>query len=189
MRLTVVRLSMVLLLVATLGMGSYASYRHVTGNLHPVVPGEFYRSAQLSPSQLAAYARQFGIRTIVNLRGAHPGQAWYDQEVATAAELGVAHIDFKMSANRELPRARAERLLQILDGAQKPILVHCQGGADRSGLAGALYLAALAKQGEGAAERQLSIWYGHIGVPYLSSTAAMDRTFEALESWLGFSGS
>ena len=180
---------MLVLLVATLGLGSYASYQHVTGNIHSVVPGEFYRSAQLPPALLAVYARRYGIRTIVNLRGARPGHAWYDHEIAAAAHLGIAHINFRMSASRELSRAQAAQLLQILDRAQKPLLVHCRGGADRSGLAGALYLAALSKHGEAAAEGQLSIWYGHIGVPYLSSTAAMDRTFEALEPWLGFSGS
>jgi protein tyrosine/serine phosphatase len=101
----------------------------------------------------------------------------------------VAHVDFRMSASRELTQSEAERLLAILNAADKPLLIHCQSGADRSGLAAALYLAAIARHGEAAAEDQLSIRYGHIGLPHVSSAYAMDRTWETLERWLGFSGS
>jgi protein tyrosine/serine phosphatase len=94
-----------------------------------------------------------------------------------------------MSANRELTQAQAERLLAILNAADKPLLIHCQSGADRSGLAAALYLAAIARHGEAAAKDQLSFRYGHIGLPHLSSAYAMDRAWERLEPWLGFAPS
>ena len=74
-------------------------------------------------------------------------------------------------------------------GYLKPLLIHCQSGADRSGPAAALYLAAIARHGEAAAEDQLSIRYGHIGLPHVSSAYAMGRTWETLERWLGFAGS
>ncbi|MFD2031462.1 tyrosine-protein phosphatase [Ancylobacter dichloromethanicus] len=56
--------------------------------------------------------------------------------------------------------------------AKKPILIHCQAGADRSGLASALYLAAIKKNSaEAEAEAQLSIRYGHFFLcPSLLST-------------------
>ena len=177
------------LLVATLGLGGYVGYLQLSGNVHSVVAGEIYRSAQPSTAQLTAYASRYGLRTVVNLRGANPGRPWYDQEVAASAHLGVAHVDFRMSASRELTQAEAERLLAILNAADKPLLIHCQSGADRSGLAAALYLAAIARHGEAAAEDQLSIRYGHIGLPHVSSAYAMDRTWERLEPWLGFAGS
>jgi protein tyrosine/serine phosphatase len=94
-----------------------------------------------------------------------------------------------MSASRELTRSQVDRLLAILEAVEKPLLIHCQAGADRTGLATALYLAAIAKQGEEAAEDQLSIRYGHVGLPHLSSAYAMERTWEKLEPWIGFSGS
>jgi protein tyrosine/serine phosphatase len=182
-------LSALALLVATLGLGGYVGYLQLSGNVHSVVAGEIYRSAQPSTAQLTAYASRYGLRTIVNLRGANSGRPWYDREVAASAHLGVAHVDFRMSASRELTQAEAERLLAILNAADKPLLIHCQSGADRSGLAAALYLAAIARHGEAAAEGQLSIRYGHIGLPHVSSAYAMDRTWETLEPWLGLAGS
>ena len=90
-----------------------------------------------------------------------------------------------MSARRELTQAEAADLIGILKRAEKPVLIHCKAGADRTGLAAALYVAAVAKLGETAAENQISIRYGHISLP-VSATYAIDRTFEALEPWLGF---
>jgi hypothetical protein len=51
-------------------------------------------------------------------------------------------------------------------------------GPTASGLASALYLAAVAKRGEEEAEGQISIRFGHISLP-LSAAYTMDRTFEA----------
>jgi protein tyrosine/serine phosphatase len=93
-----------------------------------------------------------------------------------------------MSAGQQLTQDRAAKLVAILKHAERPILIHCNGGADRSGLVSALYLAAIAQQGEKAAESQISIRYGHISLPF-APAYAMDVTFEALEPWLGFPNS
>ncbi len=70
--------------------------------------------------------------------------------------------------------------------APKPLLIHCLAGADRTGLASALYVAGVEGRGELAAEWQLSIAYGHVGVPVLSRAWAMNQTWEKMEAWLGF---
>ena len=129
-----------------------------------------------------------GIRTIINLRGDNSGHHWYDTEIAEAKALNIGHIDFHMSSARELTQAQAAQLVEIMRNAPKPILIHCQAGADRTGLASALYLAAIAKTNEATAEGQMSIIYGHL--PFSFTRAyAMDRTFEKLEPWLGLSAS
>jgi protein tyrosine/serine phosphatase len=57
------------------------------------------------------------------------------------------------------------------------VLIHCQSGADRTGLVAAIYEYAVAARPAEEAEEQLSLRYGH--VPYLwSRTGAMDRSFE-----------
>jgi protein tyrosine/serine phosphatase len=157
-------------------------------NFHPVVQGELYRSAQPPPERIAAYQKEHGIKTIINLRGSNVGSAWYDDEVAEAMRLGIAHVDFRMSARRELTEQQFNDLIALLRTVEKPVLVHCTAGADRSGLVAALYLAAIAKRGEAEAESQISFWYGHIPF-WFSAPYAMDRTFEAFEPVLGYPNS
>ncbi|SCB32091.1 DNA-binding response regulator, OmpR family, contains REC and winged-helix (wHTH) domain [Rhizobium multihospitium] len=155
------------------------------GNFHAVIPGELYRSAQLSPTQIETYVRENGIRSIVNLRGENLKHDWYNQEVKTAQRLGVEHIDFKMSARKIMTPDRADQLVDILRSAPKPILIHCQAGADRTGLVAVIYSQKIAGMSAKAAAEQLSITYGHIGIPYLSKTYAMDESLQNLQEYFG----
>lgn len=144
-------------------------------NYHTVVPGELYRSAQLSGPHLEQHIRAEGIRTVINLRGPNPGRDWYDDEVAVCERMGVKHIDVRMSAKELPPPAEAAVLMSALHEAPRPILVHCKNGADRSGLACAAYL--IAERGtaaSAASSDQLHLWYGHMPV---GPTQAMDRFF------------
>lgn len=175
--------------IALVLAGAFLGYRQLSGNFHTVVPGVVYRSAQPSAEQLTEYIRDHGIRSIIDLRGApKPGSARYEAEYVTAQKLNVVHYDFRMSASRELNQEEAAQLIDLMRRAEKPVLIHCQAGADRSGLASALYVAAIADKGEEAAEKQISFWYGHISLPG-SGAFAMDRTWEKLEPWLGFPNS
>jgi protein tyrosine/serine phosphatase len=167
--------------------GCYLGALQLTGNFHEVLPGELYRSAQPTAADIAAYGREHGIKTIVNLRGANKG-AWYNQEVAASKEAGIEHIDFKMSASHELTLDQTYQLIALLRDAPKPILIHCQAGADRTGLVSLIYLQQIAGIDEDTAEKQLSVRYGHIGIPYLSSAFAMDRNWQKLEKVFGLDG-
>jgi protein tyrosine/serine phosphatase len=157
------------------------------GNFHEIVAGEYYRSAQPTPEKLAEYTRKYGIKTVLNLRGKSIKEKWYRDEVAEAEKLGINFVDFKMSAKRQLTEAQAQQLITLLQDVPKPILVHCKSGSDRSGLVSAIYVYKIAGRGEAAAERQISIRYGHIGIPYVSEAFAMDRNWEKLEKMFGLS--
>jgi protein tyrosine/serine phosphatase len=178
----------VVLLAAILCLGGYLLALRLSGNFHTVVAAQLYRSAQPSAERIARYKAEYGIRTIINLRGDNAGRHWYDTEIAEARKLDIAHIDFRMSAKRELTREQARALVAIMARAEKPVLIHCDSGADRSGLAAALYVAALSKGGERAAEDQIGIRFGHLSLPVVRSYA-IDRSWEALEPWLGFGNS
>ncbi|OYW32711.1 MAG: protein tyrosine phosphatase [Rhizobiales bacterium 24-66-13] len=164
---------------------AYLGAIQLTGNFATVVPHEVYRSAQPTPKLISEYVAAHGIRTIINLRGANMGNAWYDAEISEAHRLNVTHLDFRMSARRELSLPEVRALIHLMETAEKPILIHCQAGSDRTGLASALYLAAIKKADEAEAEGQLSIRYGHFSLPFIPEYA-MDRTFEAMEPELGF---
>ena len=167
----------------------YAGYLQYTGNFHAVVAGEMYRAAQVSPAQIARHQADAGVQSILNLRGPRPGEAWYDAELATSAALGITHADFEMSASEEISAAEGAQLIALMRAMPKPLLIHCRSGSDRTGLASALYLAAIAGKGEEEAERQLSLRFGHFAVPYLSAAYPMDLTWERMEPILGYSDS
>jgi protein tyrosine/serine phosphatase len=72
--------------------------------------------------------------------------------------LGVTHYDVRLSATREVDTSTLETLLAILRQAPKPLWIHCQSGADRTGLVAALYLFAIEGQRAEAAAQQLSLF-------------------------------
>lgn len=165
-------------------IAGYFIILELSGNVHAVVAGQVYRSAQLSARQISGLKDKYAIRSIINLRGPNAGKPWYDDEVAAAASLGIEHVDFGMSSRVLFSQREASALVAIIRAAPKPVLIHCQGGADRSGIASALYLRAIAGSSDDAAEEQLSIRFGHIAIPVVSAAYAMDVSWEALEPWL-----
>lgn len=125
---------------------------------------------------LEAVIKDHAVKTVINLRGSQQNSEWYDAERATAAKLGVTHIDLPLSANEEPDDAKLDHLITTMRDAQKPLLIHCEGGADRSGLAAALYRHAIEGETYEKAAEELSFRYGHF--PWLTSrTGAMDRAF------------
>lgn len=182
---TIKRLALlcVCLLICTVG---YLSYLQISGNFHPVSPGTVFRAAQMDGQKLARWKREHGIASILNLRGQNDGEDWYETERGVADRLGITHIDFPMSASTELTDTEVQALIEVMRGAPKPLLIHCRAGADRTGIAAALYLAGIEGRSEAVAEAHLSLAYGHIGLPWVSKAWAMNVTWERIEPWLGY---
>jgi protein tyrosine/serine phosphatase len=159
------------------GLGFYLAGLQLTGNIHTVEPGALYRSAQLGESALTDVIDDYHIKSVINLRGADPQASWYRSEIAVSRARGVVHYDLPMSANSLVDPSTMARISALLRSAPKPVLIHCQSGADRSGLVAAIYEYAIAARSPAEAAAQLSLRYGH--VPYLwSRTGAMDKSFE-----------
>lgn len=103
-----------------------------------VDPGAFYRSSQPS-ADAVKQAAEAGIQTIINLRGAQPGEDWYDEEKKATTEFGITQIDIAMDPLRLPHRDDLLKLLDAFQSAARPILIHCMRGIDRTGEAAALY--------------------------------------------------
>ncbi|OPZ92813.1 MAG: hypothetical protein BWY73_00620 [candidate division TA06 bacterium ADurb.Bin417] len=146
-----------------------------TGNFQTVIQGCLYRSGQLSAGQLEDRIRQYGLKSVVNLRGRNENSGWWRQETKLCRRLGVVHLDFPLSSRIPAGPDQLDRLAELLRNGPKPALIHCQGGADRTGLAAAVYLYAIEGQAYDQARRQLDVRYGHL--PLLKpGSFAMDRS-------------
>ena len=101
------------------------------GNFHCVREGRLYRSAQPTKAGMK-WAKEFGIKTVVNLRHWHT-----DTDEIGKTKLRAFHIVFATM----WPETRdVRRFLKIVRNKKNwPILVHCLHGSDRTGMMCAFY--------------------------------------------------
>ena len=150
----------------------HAVFRTVWDNFAPVIPGRIYRCNHPTPSRLAALARRYHLRTLVNLRG-HRRCGSDALSRDAAARLGLDHIDMAFESRGAPHRDRILRFHGIYTSMTTPALMHCKSGADRAGLAAGLVI-----MFEGGttreALRQLSWRFGHFN---RSRTGVLDAFF------------
>lgn len=163
-----------LVLLLLLLTASYFLYMEEQGNFHAITHGEAYRSAQLDRDELEYYINRYNIRSIINLRGKHPDKPWYREEKEVSLIYGVRHYSISLSSSFEPNEVVVRDLIEIYNNAPRPVLIHCQAGADRSGLASAIWKVVIDKESKSEAEKQLSISYGHLPI---GKTQAMDSFF------------
>src|ERR1700733_13782573 len=94
------RIVIPILLGICLAVGTEAARVLFFGNIHEVIPGRVYRSAQLSPLELRDLVERRGIRTVINLRGYCYPFDWYVDECRTAHDLNISQEDITFSAIR-----------------------------------------------------------------------------------------
>jgi protein tyrosine phosphatase (PTP) superfamily phosphohydrolase (DUF442 family) len=150
-------------------------------NSGTVVPGRIYRSAQMPASDLARAIRGQHIRTVLNLRGPNPQQTWYRSEREATLAAGASHVDFQMASNLWLSRAQAKTLLDVLDRCDYPILVHCQWGAERTGLVSAVTELLRPGGSLASARRQFSAYYLYVPA---GDGVVMEGHLDRYERWL-----
>ena len=80
------------------------------------------------------------IKTVVNLRGESPNEAWYDREREGVEAIGAKWIQLPTSGYLEPPPETVNAFFDIVeDRANWPVFLHCQMGIHRTGLMLALY--------------------------------------------------
>ena len=141
-------------------LSDHAFLRYFWTNLHQLAPG-VYRSNQPSASRLRRLQPKLALRNILNLRG-KVAQGFYLFEAEACAQLGITLNDLQMSAKTAPTRDQLQTLLGLLKTLQKPFLIHCKSGSDRTGLASALYLLTVEHRPLAEARRQLSLYYLHV---------------------------
>ncbi|TCW77437.1 protein-tyrosine-phosphatase [Burkholderia sp. SRS-46] len=100
-------------------------------NLHRITPS-LYRSAQLSKADVPQL-QQLGIRKVISFRAFHS-----DDRILAGTQITLQRIPINTWSIRDEDMVAALKALRHVD-QDGPVLIHCQHGADRTGLVSALY--------------------------------------------------
>lgn len=149
--------------------------RPLWNNPEAVTPS-VWRGNQPNRWQIHRLARR-GIRTIISLRGLNSSGASLF-EIEACRKAGITLIPFKMSSRGAPKASTVLDFAELMKQVEKPVLLHCKSGADRSGFAMALYLLV---SGEGSIEQaraQLSWRYLHFKG---AKTGRLDAFLEAYQ--------
>ncbi len=133
-------------------------FRFLYSNRHKVAPG-VWRASQPAPFQIRQFAKR-GVRTIVNLRGERNCGS-YRLEANACRRNGIKLINFPMRSRGAPDIQTVQQLEAMLQKIDYPVVFHCKSGADRVGLASALYLILHENCSPEEAMKQLSMRYGH----------------------------
>jgi protein tyrosine phosphatase (PTP) superfamily phosphohydrolase (DUF442 family) len=147
--------------------------RLITPNLHRVADG-VWRSGQPTPGRLRAFARRGG-RTVVSLRAGR-GFGSLPLELQACRDAGLSFHNLPIRARTLPSRDEIRAAARLFATVERPVLLHCQSGADRTGFAAALYLMLAEGRPVAEARKQLSLKYGHIR---FSRTGVLDAFFDA----------
>lgn len=157
------RLPIVAALAVLIGFGGYVFYHRVLrGNFHVVVPEQVYRAAQPTGQGFRTWVDQYGIRSIINLRGGDTDKPIVQDVIAAADELGVDYHSLYLENYRHIPPEHLRLLIEMIEQSRQPMLLHCRSGADRSGLASAIAAMAIGQQSYEKAREHLSLKYLHM---------------------------
>lgn len=130
-------------------------------NFHRI-SDDAYRSSQPTMAQMRRIVKQYGIKTILNLKGSNKNSAYWAFEIEQCEKLGIKLVNIDI-ASRSIPTLeRIRRAKQVFDEIEYPMWMHCKAGADRTGIYATLYqhfhLGLPLEQTD-----QLKAWpYGHI---------------------------
>ena len=151
--------------------------RSVWRNISEIAPGVF-RANHPSPEMMVRHMRR-GIRTIVNLRGASEDPPYLLEQMA-CRRLEMTLVDVQgLTARKAPPRDSLIAALQALRTADKPVLMHCKSGADRTSLISALYLLAECGASVDEARKQFSPRFIHFK---WTATGVLDHILDAFEA-------
>jgi protein tyrosine/serine phosphatase len=157
---------------SSLLLADHGIMRPVYWNSGEVAKG-VWRGAQPNPFHIRRFAGR-GFKTLLNLRG-RTVYGSYDLEKKAAAKYGLTMIDLALYSGGAPRKQQIYALRDAFLTMQKPVLMHCKSGADRAGLASALYLLIAENAPADVAVKQLSRSYGHIKY---SKTGILDAFFE-----------
>lgn len=119
------------------------------------------RAAQPTQSRFERIKEENQIKSILNLRGQKDEQ-WYYNEKQFSETNQIDLYSLRMGVTSFPKKERLLQIVDVLENSKKPLLIHCERGADRTGFASVLYRHIVLKQPIEEAKEELSIWRGNV---------------------------
>ena len=154
--------SLIILGLIILIYGLFFADSWIKGNFHTVTTNYAYRCRQLDKELLKFYITKYNIKSIINLRGEEKGKDWYDDEIYVSNIYNVAHYDLDLPMDKLPKDEDMQTLIDIFKSAPRPVLIHCLGGSDRTGLASTLWKIFVDKEPKNKAAKHMLFFYGHM---------------------------
>lgn len=131
-------LSHVLIAVAVVTLGGLFFRYNIRDNVIPrnfgvVEQGQIYRSGRLSSAMMAKVVRENNIKLVIDLGAFAPGSPEEILAQRTAQALGVRRVRFSLEGDGTgNPQHYIDALKLVADPANRPVLVHCAAGSERT---------------------------------------------------------
>lgn len=148
----------VLIVGAGIAVWDAVKYRFIPKRFGTVIPGEIYRSGQISRWQFAPTVERYGIDAVIDLNGVAPEDADQAAEIASYEPLGIENHRFKLHGNGTGIVENYVRAIETLARCHregKTVLVHCHAGAQRTGSVVAAYRVLVLGESPQVAYREL----------------------------------
>lgn len=123
------------------------------------------------------HLQKMGIKSVLNLR-AESAKPFYQIEKRTCAALGFTLVSVPLAARKAPETDRLLRLLEAFRTIERPFFMHCKSGADRTGLASAIYLLVIEGATVAQARRMFSRRFVHLKS---TKTGVLDAFLDAYE--------
>ena len=156
-----IALSLVLFIAFSVFIYRTSVFR-ISKNFSVVEANKLYRSAQLTTEELEQVIKEHGIKTVISLRGSPGKTRFYEAEDITLARLKIKFVPIDMSDKFYPLQSHLQQLFSAFEKDAYPMLIHCRVGADRTGLAAALYVRAYQNKSLEESLQQLTFANWHV---------------------------
>jgi predicted protein tyrosine phosphatase len=136
-RFLALTVAVVAILAAAIALWSFVLRdRFIAKRFGVVIPGQVFRSGQISKSLIADVVERHKIGTIIDLNGLDPNDADQRAEMDVAEAKGIRHLRFPLKGDATGPIERYAGAVEAMvqsDHEGRPVLVHCAAGTQRTG--------------------------------------------------------
>ena len=133
---------MLALIGGGIGVWESVKYRFIPKRFGVVIPGEIYRSGQISRWMFEPTVKKYGIDTVIDLNGVAQNDLNQQAEIASYETMDLNHYRIKLHGNGTGAVDNYIEAVATLARAHRngeTVLVHCHAGTQRTGSVVATY--------------------------------------------------